>query len=327
MSRTTLQDAHKGPQMFTQFPRTLSGILETVWDRILIDFPQDDQSVDSFEATLRQFIAAHCDEEDRSDLVDQLRSVKKPRWMSVNNYRYQYQLFCSYVEWMPGHADPLTDDEMKEYLFKGFPETWQTDFKKSKTLGNETIVSVAYYMKKLERASDKAAARNTEQQRFSSRKRKAERDRSNGTPMDTKKRPTKKTNENQRIRDDDPCPLPGHAGHTWGECRSNAHNKERVAARKAAKAKMDKSKKEQAHLVQELQEFHLASDDDANASVSTMASDECKCSDTDYAYQTNDILTHCLSNAFTTISFRWSGLLLSSEGNVPSYCGNVTFFQ
>ena len=34
-------------------------------------------------------------------------------------------------------------------------------------------------------------------------------------------------NDRRRIQDTDPCPLPGHAGHTWGRCHQNASNPDR----------------------------------------------------------------------------------------------------
>ena len=34
-------------------------------------------------------------------------------------------------------------------------------------------------------------------------------------------------NERRRIQESDPCPLPGHTGHTWGRCNHNANNPDR----------------------------------------------------------------------------------------------------
>ena len=290
MSRTTLAEANMGPQLFAQFPRTLVGFMTTVWDLLLTEFPPADQSVDAFDIMLRHFIAAHCDEEDRHDFVDQLRTVKKPRWMTIGDFRYQFLLRCSYVEWLPGNAAPLTDDEQKEYFFKGTPEAWQKDFKKSKTIGQETLTSIVYYMKKLEREANKAAARNTENQRQANRASKHKDNKRTRAGNEDTKRPAKK--QQARIQNSDPCPLPNH-NHTWGACRSNKYNDEALAARAAAKAKDNKSKKDQAHVIQELDKMHLTSDaSDDESSVG------CKYSCTNACYQAS--LTHCLSNAFTT---------------------------
>ena len=75
--------AQMGPTLFREFSRTLSMVLRPVWDQVLVDFPPPDNSVNSFEATLRHFIAAHATADDRHEAVQQIRVCKKPR-KSVN---------------------------------------------------------------------------------------------------------------------------------------------------------------------------------------------------------------------------------------------------
>ena len=56
--------AHKGPSLFRAFPRTLSFVLEGVWRNVLEDADNNDETVDNFDARLRDFIAVHCTETD-----------------------------------------------------------------------------------------------------------------------------------------------------------------------------------------------------------------------------------------------------------------------
>eukprot|EP00543_Licmophora_paradoxa_P015720 CAMPEP_0202474044 /NCGR_PEP_ID=MMETSP1360-20130828/92170_1 /ASSEMBLY_ACC=CAM_ASM_000848 /TAXON_ID=515479 /ORGANISM="Licmophora paradoxa, Strain CCMP2313" /LENGTH=541 /DNA_ID=CAMNT_0049101141 /DNA_START=63 /DNA_END=1689 /DNA_ORIENTATION=+ len=76
-------EAHQGSSFFRVLPRTLSQTLLTTWEQVLADDPPEDQTEDSFDAALCNFVASDATEEDRYDLVQQLRSPKKPRNVAV----------------------------------------------------------------------------------------------------------------------------------------------------------------------------------------------------------------------------------------------------
>ena len=68
---------HKGPSYFQVFPRTLSNVLLTIWTQLIAD-TEPSQDEDGFTASLKAFIASHSTDEDRHELVNQIRAPKKP---------------------------------------------------------------------------------------------------------------------------------------------------------------------------------------------------------------------------------------------------------
>jgi hypothetical protein len=69
--------AHQGPSQFCVFPRTLSTVLQFIWD-VIIDVRDYNKDADGFDEALLTFIASHCTAEDCHDLVQQLRKPHKP---------------------------------------------------------------------------------------------------------------------------------------------------------------------------------------------------------------------------------------------------------
>ena len=73
----TSEEAHQGPSHFRVFPRTISTVLQSIWD-VIIDQGDFNEDQDGFDEALQMFVASHCTAEDRHELVQQLRHPHKP---------------------------------------------------------------------------------------------------------------------------------------------------------------------------------------------------------------------------------------------------------
>ena len=54
----------------------------------------------NFDIRLREFIAVHATQEDRHELLQQLRTAQKPRSLLVQAFLYRLRELNSYVEWI-----------------------------------------------------------------------------------------------------------------------------------------------------------------------------------------------------------------------------------
>ena len=116
---------HKGPSLFRVFPRTLSIVLQGTWDNIIDDDANQAETTNNFDARIRDFIAAHCAEEDRYEAVQELRKCRKPRTMIVQTFKYELQARNGYIEWLPGNEPALNDDQIKQALHDAMPPSWK----------------------------------------------------------------------------------------------------------------------------------------------------------------------------------------------------------
>jgi hypothetical protein len=94
---------HKGQSYFKVFPRTLSMILEPVWNQIVEETRNDNdadiaQSNKNFMLCVKQFIAVHSTSSDRHEWLKILRTVKKPRDMNVQTFWYRIRDINKQIE-------------------------------------------------------------------------------------------------------------------------------------------------------------------------------------------------------------------------------------
>ena len=124
--QTVTTQANKGPSLFKVFPRTLSHILSSVWDNILVDNPPAVQNEASFDECIRAFIAVHSSEEEQYELLQQLTTPpqKKPREFPVQAMFYRLRQLNSYIEWLPGAEVQLNNDHLKQCFFDHTPQAW-----------------------------------------------------------------------------------------------------------------------------------------------------------------------------------------------------------
>ena len=225
--------AQMGPTLFREFSRTLSMVLRPVWDQVLVDFPPPDNSVNSFEATLRHFIAAHATADDRHEAVQQIRVCKKPRAMTTQAFWYALREQNGYIAWLPGTEAPLDNNSFRQAYYDAMPQAWKDRFTSAGySVGTRTVAEIARYMRNQEKLAVRKQQENTQQQRQASVARRNLR----GAPKRDISRLEHGSDEPKhkrarRIENTDPCPLPGHEGHKWGKCRANAYNDERMSRR------------------------------------------------------------------------------------------------
>jgi hypothetical protein len=67
------------------FPRTVSTVLRTIWDMIIVD-EAPAETVAAFDQCLHNYIGSHSTAEDCHDLVSQLRAPHEPREILVQSF-------------------------------------------------------------------------------------------------------------------------------------------------------------------------------------------------------------------------------------------------
>jgi hypothetical protein len=146
-------ETHRGPSYFKVFPRTLSMMLEPVWN-YLIEEARNDDTVDhaetlvNFDLRLKDFIAVHATSSDRHEWLQSLRTEKKTREMGTQNFWYRLIEINKQIEWLPGFEPVLNDDQIKQAFYDAMPATWKTCFVNSgKVLQDAPMAEVARYFK------------------------------------------------------------------------------------------------------------------------------------------------------------------------------------
>lgn len=156
---------HIGESLFTVLPRTLSSVLQGVWNQVRADAPNQATDVANFEARLHEFIAVHATEEDRRDLFTLLRSVHKPRSMPTQEFWYRLRELNTQGQWLPGAAAALTDDEIRQAYYNGMPAAWKYWFLTAgHSVEHQTIAQLARYFRVQEKQADRKQAENQSRQ-------------------------------------------------------------------------------------------------------------------------------------------------------------------
>ena len=221
--------AHRAQSYFSVFPRTLSTVLLTIWDQLIEDL-EPDQDEEGFEEALKDFIAAHCTDEDRKDLAQQLSKPKKPLKSSVQEFNYRLQQLNSFIDWMPGTAAELDDDQLKQAFYDGMPDTWKTHFVNSgDSVQRKSRAELSRYFRNQEKLSRNKQRDNEQRQRDNARKNN-NRNNESSSPPSRKKSKRPKTSSPTGFRNDGPCPVHPDGHHNWEDCfhnPANAHKKRR----------------------------------------------------------------------------------------------------
>ena len=227
--------AHQGPSLYRAFPRTLSPVLQGVWQQIITDTPAGEvaETVAHFDNRIRELVAVHSTEEDQHDLLQQLRNARKPRELPVQTFFYRLRELNDCVPWLPGAAVSLPANELRQAFYDAMPQTWKDRFQQA---GNSNVTmpyaQMVRYFRQQENLATKRQMENQQQQRRQSASRRRTH---KGSPKDNGSRkrtrdnepPKPKAQQAKRIPDDAPCPIHPGLDHTWGQCFSNAYNKDR----------------------------------------------------------------------------------------------------
>jgi hypothetical protein len=102
------------------------------------DYTEDQ---DSFDEALQMFIASNCTAEDRHELVQQLRHPHKPRDINVQHFYYRLLKLNSYVEWMPGRGEFLTEDQVCQSFYDDMPGPWRDKFVNTGTIVSDLTIA------------------------------------------------------------------------------------------------------------------------------------------------------------------------------------------
>ena len=228
------KESHRAQSFFNVFPRTLSTVLQTVWNPIVEPLPVHPDERD-FNDSLRAFIAVHVTAEHRHDLLTQLRSASKPREMPVQTFYYRIRELNTYIIWMPGSESPLNEEQIKQAFYDAMPVTWRERYiNAGKSIHVDDIAQIVRYFYQQETLARQKQAQNERQMRtlsFEQRKSRAQSSRSLRTQSGRKRYDHGSTNEKgnkteykkKKINADSNCPI--HSGlHKWGVCYENARN-------------------------------------------------------------------------------------------------------
>ena len=129
----------------------------------------------------------------------------------------------------PADDASISSDDIKHIIFYSMPEKWRDDFDMNFEIDDTTLPVLVKYMEKrnnIEKRKGKQEQKksgqkdNENKEGDGSNKKKGK-----GRKKEERRKNQQKNNRNSgRIQDSDPCPLPGHQGHTWGNCYQNARN-------------------------------------------------------------------------------------------------------
>jgi hypothetical protein len=230
VTTTVSEEDHAGPSLFEVFPRSLSIVLATIWEQVRDDALNNDETVANFDNRAKDLLAVHATSDDRYDLVQQLRAIRKPRELPVQAFWYKLKEFNSYIDWLPGTEPALTEGQLKQTFHDSMPITWRERFANA---GN-TVLALAMaemvrYFRKQENQAFKKGLENTALQRkqaVAARRGKSKDNKSSPRKFEPSKKGTS-TEKRSRIQESDPCPVHPGMGHTWGQCRANTYNKQR----------------------------------------------------------------------------------------------------
>ena len=97
-----------------QFERTLDVPLQGVWQRVLMMDPALPNNPGAWtnemiHDKIRAFFASHMMAHAALALKKQLENAEKPRSMAVRAFYHRLMILNTYIPWLPGHVEPLTD--------------------------------------------------------------------------------------------------------------------------------------------------------------------------------------------------------------------------
>ena len=211
---------------------------QTFWETNLTTNPS--RSVDQFEIFLKQYIADKFSNDTKAYRTHKrfLLAIKKTKSLSVHQFvsliQYHNGNILPFLPGAPETNAQFDNDEIKDIVFNSMPQDWSDDFDLKFDIETCTLPVLVNYMEK--RAT--IANRNNKGKGNKENKNKQDSNDSSNNNEGNKRNKKQggrgkgkgrhKNNDRQqqqgRIKASDPCPLPGHQGHTWGQCYQNAHN-------------------------------------------------------------------------------------------------------
>lgn len=231
------------------FGRTLARPLQATWESFTAQVGMP-VNYAGFIAVVKWLIASFATEDDRRDLLNQLRDAQKPRDVTVQSMWYRMIEVNNMVEYLPGQDAKLTASQLLKAFHDAMPQRWRDRFLNAGlTVDTAALPKILQYFRMQERNAEQNSQANEAGGRNGSRNRtnntSAKKANSsvvkNHKPDDAEK--GKKTGANGRISDDTMCPIHPKGKHTWGECYANSYNKNAANKRPGDKTKGKDPKK------------------------------------------------------------------------------------
>ena len=225
-----------GPILFSKFPLHLDGYHLRVWELTIAGMTK---TVAHFEEAMQDFSDKLLEEYNYEDQMDYLRSIKKPPKMSPGEFLMKLRDANEMVAQLPRapEDDPgFTEDQLARIYLLAMPHAWQNNFENANlSVHTTTLSGIRRYMDmqalkdpyvpKTQRSN---SSQNSNRNRNFTSTTTTTYNRSNNQGTNPSQRNQNRrgrggqTNRPQsQIQGTDRCPLPGHQGHTWGECRQN----------------------------------------------------------------------------------------------------------
>ncbi len=238
-----------GPKLYEKLLMHLQGYHRQTWSD---EAAGNAQTVATFDATVLAFKQQLLENEDYDNQMDYIRELRKPRDMKPGTFLLYLRIQNSMVQELPGAPNGaaaglfgagFTDRHLRRIFLHAMPPAWQSTFEDAdKSVTDTSLNAMRTYF-------DKQYAKDPY---------KGQTDRNKNKQGNPDPQNPGKTNRNsggrnsQRggrgggrgrggrgpgqggqtcIQNSDPCPLPGHAGHTLGKCLSNKFADDRPGTR------------------------------------------------------------------------------------------------
>jgi hypothetical protein len=251
---TSIMEWNDDQQLLQNFEHHLYGAFLSDWESIL-DSANDEAALDAaghpihdadfFEEVVANYAADQINEADWTEQADYIRSLKKPKSMSQKQFLSRLRHLVAVLAEFP--QAPLEnifqEDELKRIFLKAHPKTWIDRFENAGKMALTTNMGkIKRYMEHQSKKEPVVPITrpktngdgNSKSRRQGNRSRRGNQG-GNGNPGRSNNNSAGRGNQQgqgqgARIQTSDPCPLPGHGGHTWGNCNANAHNSSRRQA-------------------------------------------------------------------------------------------------
>lgn len=102
------------------FLQTIFIQLLAIWDTIAINFPSPN-IVAGFQTHMRHVIEVHATDEDWHDLLELIKTTRKPRSMKLQAFFYWLWELNEQVNWLLRLEDKLTDEQLNQVFFMAYP--------------------------------------------------------------------------------------------------------------------------------------------------------------------------------------------------------------
>ena len=254
--------AAKEALKWTQGPTLFANIIDifedpddkNFWDTACA--ADNSTSKETFMKHIKDFIQYKLSGNDRAYSQHKrfLLNIKKTKSLTVHQFvQLIHYHNTNILKWLPGAPQDEVDakfsaDEVKEIVINAMPFDWVDDFDLKYDLQAATTPQIIKFMEKKNTISNRNKKKNENKKdnnnnatdtdsntdgNNNGNRRKKNRNRNGGRGNrnrgggNNRGNNSNNNNNNRRIQTGDPCPLPGHTGHTWGECYQNANNPNR----------------------------------------------------------------------------------------------------